>query len=275
MLASLLDKAKKRPLSYGKVHDEIEKSKTYSPNEPRFVTKQSPRSFVAFHSQATYDILIQIDVGDRANRQEVNDQPNRQQVNGRPDTLEVDSQAQQNTRPNISRHPSQSPKAVAPNLSLFVEALLVCLTGALHAAAWNSNFPTAVEMWLWRGSSLAMCLCCLGLFLIANFTEYEQDLIACVWKFNLADTPTKKFFGEVWREIVYVSRKHAGLLGKNDGSRNTVYYLHQIGIWTTFFFVSVYFFAVLFITVESYLSLRSPVIEVFTTVPWINYWPHV
>lgn len=156
---------------------------------------------------------------------------------------------------------------------MFVEALLVCLTGALHAIAWNSYFPTYLEHWLWRISSLAMCFCCLGIFLIVNFTEYEQDLIAAVWRFYLENSGLLLFPMDVLLEIHSICARHAKTA---DGKiRPRRYICHQLGIWTALFLVGVYMFSVIFLTLESYLCLRTPLPEHFVTPNWTNYWPHL
>jgi hypothetical protein len=36
---------------------------------------------------------------------------------------------------------------------LWIETLVGTMFGAIHCAAWNAQFPTAVEMWMWRSCS--------------------------------------------------------------------------------------------------------------------------
>lgn len=260
----------------GKLNSEKKKSEKYDPNEREFVTKQSPRRFVAFHSLALYDIIIQIDVGERKNRVGLPQEPLEAINNDRGTTN--NSNGATNGTAGGAHGRAEAPKT--EHKALFVEAFLVCLTGALHAAAWNSSFPTTVEKWLWRGSSLAMCCCCLGVFLIANFTEYEQDLIASIWKFNLEDPKLRKAVGMVCDEVNIICKNYAEKYARDHpeakkGTRRGVYWLHKIGIGTVFFFVIVYFFSVLYITLEAYLSLRTPVPGTFLTPAWTDYWPHL
>lgn len=258
-----------------KLDSEKKNSERYDPNEREFVTRQSPRRFVAFHSLALYDIVVQLDVGERKHRVGLH-QESLGAVNNGPGTTKNSNGATDGT--TRETHGGAKPKT--EHKALFVEAVLVCLTGALHAAAWNSSFPTTAEMWLWRGSSLAMCCCCLGVFLIANFTEYEQDLIASIWKFNLEDPKLRKALGMICDEVHIICKNYAEKYcrdhpGAGRGTRRGVYCLHQIGIGTVFFFVIVYFFSVLYITLEAYLSLRTPVPGTFLTPAWTDYWPHL
>ncbi|KAJ7761222.1 hypothetical protein DFH07DRAFT_740361 [Mycena maculata] len=37
-----------------------------------------------------------------------------------------------------------------PKIALFFQLLFAILFGAVHCLAWNSSFPSAIEMWIWR-----------------------------------------------------------------------------------------------------------------------------
>ncbi|KAJ7472929.1 hypothetical protein B0H11DRAFT_2430768 [Mycena galericulata] len=39
-------------------------------------------------------------------------------------------------------------------ISLYIEYLVGSVFGAIHCAAWNADFPSTVEMWMWRSCSL-------------------------------------------------------------------------------------------------------------------------
>ncbi|KAJ7919456.1 hypothetical protein B0H13DRAFT_244966 [Mycena leptocephala] len=52
-------------------------------------------------------------------------------------------------------------------LFLFILALVSSAFGAIHCAAWNGPFPSAVEMWMWRSCSLAVAAIPLVLILIS------------------------------------------------------------------------------------------------------------
>jgi hypothetical protein len=65
---------------------------------------------------------------------------------------------------------------VAP---LAIEALVGAVFGAIHCAAWNADFPTAVEKWIWRScSSLivaipAVILLCAALVLFTDINKSQ------------------------------------------------------------------------------------------------------
>ncbi|KAJ7910798.1 hypothetical protein B0H13DRAFT_2485104 [Mycena leptocephala] len=58
------------------------------------------------------------------------------------------------------------------DLLLFaIEALVGTVFGAIHCAAWNADFPTAVERWMWRSCSLLIAAipAVILLFLVLSF----------------------------------------------------------------------------------------------------------
>ncbi|KAJ7130489.1 hypothetical protein C8R44DRAFT_613590 [Mycena epipterygia] len=38
--------------------------------------------------------------------------------------------------------------------ALYIESLVGTIFGAIHCAAWNADFPSTIEMWMWRSCSL-------------------------------------------------------------------------------------------------------------------------
>ncbi|KAI5845887.1 hypothetical protein DFP73DRAFT_512424 [Morchella snyderi] len=228
------------------LHYYVDKSLQYTKREPKFITLQSPRSYVAFQNKAIYDIIIQLNMVERKYYRK-----------GRSET------------------------SVGHRLLLLAEALLVCLTGTLHAAVWNNDFPTITEQTLWRTSALTMCACSLGMFLIFNSREYDEDLIAVLWKFQTTSPKLSRILGYIFKEVDNVCTKHAnkdGAAGEtNKGKKRRIgkYILHQCVIWFAFLITAFYFFSVLYITLESFLSLREVPRETFMTPAWTDYWPHV
>ncbi|KAJ7488934.1 hypothetical protein FB451DRAFT_1080401 [Mycena latifolia] len=66
--------------------------------------------------------------------------------------------------------------------SISIQCLVGILFGAIHCAAWNSQFPSADEMWMWRICSL--CVAVIPLFLLRIFQAgYALDTISV---FNIA-----------------------------------------------------------------------------------------
>jgi hypothetical protein len=63
-------------------------------------------------------------------------------------------------------------------LQFAIEALVATVFGAIHCAAWNTDFLTAVEMWLWRScSSLIVVIPAVILLIIVlgPFTDVDES----------------------------------------------------------------------------------------------------
>lgn len=155
-------------------------------------------------------------------------------------------------------------------LPLFVEGMLITTIGVLHAAAWNVHFPSDVELWLWRGSSIAMCVFPFGPGIIVSKTNYQHDLVVLLWKMQFEKKGFVNWIMQTLRAVHGICVKH----GEAGGSIRYVY-LHYMLILVCLFFVSCYAFSVMFITVEAYISLRSPPDGSFLTPKWTDYWPHL
>jgi hypothetical protein len=65
-------------------------------------------------------------------------------------------------------------------LPFAIEALVGTVFGAIHCAAWNTDFPTTVEMWMWRSCSLLIVeipAVILLFVVLGNFIDvYESHL---------------------------------------------------------------------------------------------------
>jgi len=119
---------------------------------------------------------------------------------------------------------------------------LSLLYGGAHVAAWNSHFRTTVESLLWKiSASVATSYVPLSLLVFPSFTKFDAYIQARTHR--------------VWYQAVNV----LGALA----------FVTYFGLGTIIFVTSR-----LFLTVESFLSLRSLPEGSFETVPWSNYWPH-
>lgn len=312
---------------------ETENSKSYriEGREPKIITSQSPQSsYLVLFYKAIYDIIIYLDVADREEREERAAKPEPRSsstsLSGKEDPPLLDETqpeiqvSQSGTDKNVTQtsitegtQNQSSPSAKDPtswalfSFVMFGEMFLVCLTGALHALAWNKYFPTPIERWLWRSSSLTMCACALGIFVIANFSQYEQDLIATMLKFHLDSNPTRGLFSSVLHQIDVISSNHAvkkdldpegashaerkdvAVEGAEYGEKEKTeagtpaqgqisiakYIRNLFGISAVLLLAMIYFFSVSYITVESFIALREAPRDMWLTPSWTDYWPHV
>lgn len=158
----------------------------------------------------------------------------------------------------------------APTSPNYYQGAMVILIGVLHASAWHS---TVLESWLWRGSSLMLCIAPLGLGLFSVRNNYHIDLRMLFWKMQLQRLGFRTWVSDWMSEISRACTRRALLPNGNRSIRKLI--KHTIGLTITFSLVACYVIAILFITWESYASLRAPPDGTFLTPVWSNYWPHI
>lgn len=199
-----------------------------------FVTRPPPRGFLAQVTKASYDVVIY--------------------VTERP------------IGPRKKDHTS-------PNKAVIFEGILVVASGMLHAAAWNVPFPTLVECWLWRVSSIALIVFPLGIIYVSIVNGYHDDLVMGLWRGQMIKHSLMNWILTWFKEIGAVCKRR----GKSKNGSRSIFRMifHAISIAVTFSMIGYYVAAVAFITLESYISLRSPPDGTFLTPRWVNYWPHV
>ena len=132
------------------------------------------------------------------------------------------------------------------DMSGFVMGMVVWFAsmayGGLHATAWNGHFPSRVEMWLWRGSSI--CIAGSGL------TWILINLLA----------RTFEGFKAYWGRVESLRAHWTSLVGL--GSLATLCGL-------------AYLLARIFLVVEAFISLRKLPAAAFETVQWTQLVPHI
>ena len=132
------------------------------------------------------------------------------------------------------------------DISGFVMGMVVWFAsmayGGLHATAWNGHFPSSIEMWLWRASSI--CIAGSGL------TWILINLLA----------RTFKGFKAYWKEVESLRAHWTSLVGL--GSLATLCGL-------------AYLLARIFLVVEAFISLRKLPAAAFETLQWTQLVPHL
>lgn len=129
------------------------------------------------------------------------------------------------------------------NLFLWVE---ISHLGIIHVLGWNFAFPTVVDLWIWRLSSLITCviLSVWGLVLNAGVKpglDFNMALLG-IWE----QKSTKETFFRRWAI-------------DGPGSISAM----------------VYFMARLVLIAETFLSLRCMESTAYLTVSWANIIPHL
>ncbi|KAI5838479.1 hypothetical protein DFP73DRAFT_265946 [Morchella snyderi] len=182
------------------------------------------------------------------------------------------------TKPSDLRSPWQLSDEVTSNTKqVMINVFLVILTASLHLAAWNTFFPSSLEMWLWRAS----CFCMIGLptwiIAVTFFNDYDQDLFNTLWHAHLRENQAfRGLFPFVWGEIKGAIQKRS----KKENDREeelaaSTMVLHHMLLGSCMIAVGLYSVASLFITLESFISLRWLTDEHFLTPKWSNFIPHL
>ena len=130
-----------------------------------------------------------------------------------------------------------------------------CLYGASHLSAWRFEFPTTIEMWLWRASSITMITSPVLLVLLILLRKAEEILRRVGGR---AD-PEKGKLG--W------FRRWCGYILLTVMAVDTLYLGYAAGTF--------YPLIRLFLLGESLASLRSQGNGSFATVKWTEFMPSV
>ena len=210
-----------------------------------FIVKRCPPNSIAIIAKACYDIAVHIDAN-------------------RPTTDGVSTA--DDTKSGIFRFIAHLAR-VQPML---IEVLIVGGTGLLHCVAWNSHFPTMLEKWLWRISSVGMCLFPLVTILIVSWkcTMYQELLIKECWQAQLGRYCIPGFLISQGKEDWELAKARGrGSLLKGLAHLFLFEFCHVL--------LLAYLLCVVYITAGSYASMRDPPAGTMITPVWSNYLPHV
>lgn len=164
-------------------------------------------------------------------------------------------------------------KADKFEISATILGLLSC---GIHAAAWNFHFPTEIERLLWRIASIGIgsmpLLLCLTVYGLGGE-------VYCQWTFydlHYRGKPIHRALLQAWKRGVDGDRPEGAPENKKFGSSKRLppwaSFLHY-GVAAVFAFG--YFLSVLYLTIESFVSVRSLPKGAYSTVEWSDFFPHI
>ena len=118
-----------------------------------FIVKHYPPNSIAIAAKACYDLAVHID----------------------------------GKGPTTAGAPTDDDSHFAHVWPMLLEVSIIRFAGLLHCVAWNSHFPTMLENWRWRGSSVGMFLFLLFTVLIVSWkcTMDQKDLRRESWQVQL------------------------------------------------------------------------------------------
>ena len=169
-------------------------------------------------------------------------------------------------------------------------AITAVLTGGLHATAWNWHFPSSSERLLWRMAAIGMGAFPTIAYLIVRNRGIERFLIRRVYYGRFNNSSTIKQVINIPASI-YMAYRDAALavdLGdretppigtKSKSSSEWPSWMHP---WLRVVLMSVflvsgltYMLCITYLTVESFVSLRSVPMGVYSTLRWSSIFPHL
>lgn len=229
------------------------------PMNRQYITKRCPPNLISITAKACYDIIVYIDPKDEGELSKTNP------------TINDKDGTRITTIPDKNKRMIEKIEKALP---MVAEGLIVGFIGLLHAAAWNVHFPTELERWLWRISSIGMCIFPTAVVFIATCTWYQQDLTDAIWEVHLLRFNVATFVLAALCKIHDVAKKHSP---KSSGAGVSFvrYAAHMVLILVCLGSLLAYAICIIFITVESYISVRDPPDRSMITPLWSNYWPHL
>ena len=156
---------------------------------------------------------------------------------------------------------------------MLLEGIFITAIAGLHAVAWNHNFPSFVEMWFWRASCLGMLLP-MPVIGFAWLFSYHTTFSSILGHSHMDQYNLKlRWAVTIWTS--FYTMADIQIPNSVKGRRRTVRLAgHMCMLVIILLLLAGYLVAILFITVESYISLRNPSPEIFLTPTWSDYWPH-
>jgi hypothetical protein len=133
----------------------------------------------------------------------------------------------------------------------FLMIFVSMIYGGTHLAAWAFQFPTALEMWLWRASGIAV--------VVLPFMYAMSDL------FDHAEAKAREKPHKRKRQ------ERARICGGTRILRSSNF---CYGFFVLLFMSSVWPVARLYLLAESFASLRSPPAGTYKDVMWTKFIPH-
>lgn len=137
-------------------------------------------------------------------------------------------------------------------VSVLLGAILLTGSGLWHLFPWNSHFPTPVERLMWIGSCIIICSSSL-LLPLAMFKDSQEFFTAGVWEARFIDS-------DVWASYAAMRNRIASYHGGKIWSSRLL--LPFMGVVN-----AVLIFCSLFVTVESFISVRSLVEGSYSSPP--------
>lgn len=160
-------------------------------------------------------------------------------------------------------------------------AIMALISGGLHATAWNWHFPTSGELWLWRLACLGLGVAPLLLYLIVRGRGLELYVIRALVNVRFTD---RYFIIAAFKEFfrwIRDTTKGNPLDGDQEKPQPKGWpewcpiWLRSLLCLVLHFMALGYAGSILYLTAESFLSLREMPGDAYSTVAWSSFSPHL
>lgn len=155
---------------------------------------------------------------------------------------------------------------------MIIEGAFIGVIAGLHALAWKAYFPSPREQRWWRFSCVGMFVFPIPAIMVAAVSDYHMDLAKLFW----ANHSIARY--NMWQWVIHAIcciRVLAEVNARKGSPRiqKAKLILHHCFLVIGVMLLGAYLFCILYITWESYMSLRDPAPTVFHTPVWTDYWP--
>ena len=154
-------------------------------------------------------------------------------------------------------------------IPLAVVGFVICFVayGAVHVAAWNAQFPTLTDQWMWRGASLVLT----GIFWVISLV-----MLPLVWIIGgIAFLLYAVFVKKVRSLKALLSYAKAFSRGDDLSDRTGKRLFVVVSSLSFGPFLVTYWLARLVLLFEALFSLRSSPPDAYQSVDWSYFLPHL
>ncbi|KAJ5583009.1 hypothetical protein N7535_001629 [Penicillium sp. DV-2018c] len=172
-------------------------------------------------------------------------------------------------------------------LSTFYYAQFLIVTAVysgIFVFAWDFDFPTHVEQLLWRISSCVVLGCTVAFWVIGWFTwtvfpnyirPYLHDRKWGRKLLSIGELDFDKFDNPTWLEYSRTAKRVANCIRNNSFNDDPAMHVPLRVILPIYVAGVLYCFSRAYIYLECFVQLRSLPADIFNSVEWFNYLPHV
>lgn len=149
---------------------------------------------------------------------------------------------------------------------VLISAILAIPISGLHLLAWNSHFPSTLEKWIWRISSIGIGVAPMGIYIQFVLSKH---FIRYIWVSKEGDPLHHRI-----QKIALASLPSGSGDHRTINSRLEMDPREMIFYGTMSFSFYLYLTSIILLGVVAFASIRSVPEGSYKTPVWGEYWPH-